>query len=420
MRIAKVDLDIRREALLRPFGFKGGHFTEKWLCQVELEGETGRRAAGQGGLAVLWSDAEVFSAHTETGGNLLMAAMLEHALQRVEGQAFDTPIHMLEAILQPVLEYGKTITGRTDLRTTFALNSLVALDNAAWILYARERNLTSFGALVPEVHRTALRHRHQALAGAPLISYKTRIDDIRRMVGAGCFFLKIKIGHPGGPREMLAADMQRLSEIHEAVGGWETPHTPDGKLRYYLDANGRYPDRDLLRRFLDHARKIGAFEQIAILEEPFDETLRIHVGDLGVRVAGDESCHGEREVRERVEMGYGAIALKPAGKTLSMSLRMATAAHESGVPCFVADSACPPLLVEWNKNVAARLAPLPGMHTGLLESNGAHYYVRWRQMIEEHPCCHARWLQIHDGLFCLDEEYYAASGGIFLSAPWSR
>ena len=44
---------------------------------------------------------------------------------------------------------------------------------------------------------------------------------------------------------------------------------------------------------LDHARKIGALDQIAIIEEPFPEELEVSVDDLGVRIAADESARAE-------------------------------------------------------------------------------------------------------------------------------
>ncbi len=34
-------------------------------------------------------------------------------------------------------------------------------------------------------------------------------------------------------------------------------------------------------RFLDHAKKIGAFGQIAVIEEPFGERNEVYVGDQG-------------------------------------------------------------------------------------------------------------------------------------------
>jgi hypothetical protein len=75
--------------------------------------------------------------------------------------------------------------------------------------------------------------------------------------------MKIKMGQPGAQEEMLEKDKARLSEIHAAIGHLETPHTKSGKIPYYFDANGRYESRETLQRLLDHARTIGAFEQIA-------------------------------------------------------------------------------------------------------------------------------------------------------------
>ncbi len=58
------------------------------------------------------------------------------------------------------------------------------------------------------------------------------------------------------------------------------------------------------------------FDQIAIIEEPFPEDADINVGDLGVRIAADESAHTAEDVIKRIQMGYKAIALKSAAKTL--------------------------------------------------------------------------------------------------------
>ena len=414
MKIGDVNLNIIREPLVKPFGFKGGFFTEKWVCQVELTSDSGNKATGQGGLAVLWSDATVFSAHTEVGGNLLMAAMLEHALTLVKGKSFTNPVEMIEFLDAPVYDYGRKITGNPELRHTFALNSLVALDNAAWLLYARENNINNFDCMIPEIYRPALSAKHEKLASVPLITYKVSIAELKELIDEGYFFLKIKIGQAGDEKQMLAADMARLTEVHNAISDCRTPFTENGKLLYYLDANGRYRTKDAMIKLLAHAETIGAFEQIVILEEPFDEKLNINVNDLGVRVAGDESCHSSIEVEQRIKMGYSAIALKPAGKTLSMSLKMAKAAYEAGIPCYVADSACTPATVEWNKNIAARLAPLPGMRIGLLESNGPHFYKNWRKLIMAQPFFGAVWQESHNGIFKLDDDYYDKSGGIFM------
>jgi len=413
MKITETNLNIIREPLVKPFGFKGSFFTEKWVCQVELTSDSGNKASGQGGLAVLWSDAAVFSAHSEVGGNILMAAMLEHALTLVKGKSFADPVEMLEFLDAPVYDYGCKITGNSQLRHTFALNPLVALDNAAWLLYAQESNIDNFDDMIPDAYRPALSAKHEKLASAPLVTYKVSIEELHELIDEGYFFLKIKIGQAGDEQQMLAADMARLTEVHNAIADCRTPYTENGKLLYYLDANGRYTTKAAMQKLLEHAKTIGAFEQIVILEEPFDENLDINVDDLGVRVAGDESCHGAAEVKQRMEMGYSAIALKPAGKTLSMSLKMAKAAYEYGVPCYVADSACTPATVEWNKNIAARLAPLPGMKIGLLESNGPHFYKHWKELIAAQPYPVAAWVEAHNGIFELNKDYYAKSGAIF-------
>ena len=42
-------------------------------------------------------------------------------------------------------------------------------------------------------------------------------------------------------------------------------------------------------------------------------------------------------------------------------------------------------MVDFNKNVASRIAPLPGMKIGVLESNGAQNYANWEKMRTYHP-----------------------------------
>ena len=84
-----------------------------------------------------------------------------------------------------------------------------------------------------------------------------------------------------------------------------------------------------------------------------------------------------------------------------------------GMECFVADNACVPVLVEWNKNVAARLPVFPGIKGGLMESNGPDNYANWDRMLSEYPIPDANWLRPIDGTFRLGANYYAHSGGIF-------
>ncbi|MBR4058400.1 MAG: hypothetical protein IKK03_01000 [Lachnospiraceae bacterium] len=120
-------------------------------------------------------------------------------------------------------------------------------------------------------------------------------------------------------------------------------------MMYYLDANGRYDTRGRLVEFLDYAKEIGAFERIMILEEPFAEENKINVSGLGVRVAADESADAPENVEERIALGYGAIALKPVAKTMSVSLQMLKVAEENNIPCFCADLTVNPVTREFNK-----------------------------------------------------------------------
>jgi hypothetical protein len=116
-------------------------------------------------------------------------------------------------------------------------------------------------------------------------------------------------------------------------------------------------------------------------------------------------------------MGYKAIALKPIAKTLSMSLKIAKIAHENNIPCFCADLTVSPIMVDWNKNFAARLAPLPGMKIGVLESNGHQNYKYWQEMKKYHPLAGSDWTETAAGLFHLDKSFYTTSGGIFQESP---
>jgi L-alanine-DL-glutamate epimerase-like enolase superfamily enzyme len=229
--------------------------------------------------------------------------------------------------------------------------------------------------------------------------------------------MKIKIGQPGTQEEMLEKDKERLSAIHMAIAGARTQHTRDGKLPYYFDANGRYEKKETLLKLLDHAKRIGAFEQIAIIEEPFAEELDIDITDIPVRIAADESAHTDKDALKRIQMGYKAIAVKAIAKTLSMTLKIIRVAHENKIPCFCADLTVNPILVEWNKNVAARLDPFPGLGLGLIETNGHQNYKNWETMRTYHPAPDSTWANTKNGVFELDDDYYKMSGGIFVQSP---
>ena len=413
-RVVRTDSTFEREPLLRPFGFKGGYMTEIWQAVVRVESASGRSRIGLGTQNVLWSDAAVFASRSEAAGNAAMYAVTEKALALArEAGPVGTPLELLDRVLEPAHAYACAVTGRPDLRKTFTLNALVPVDNAAWLLHADENGISGFDAMVPAEFHPALTSRHRLVAAIPLMAYAVPVPEIRAAAEQGFFFMKVKIGQPGTQEEMLERDKARLSEIHAAIGALGTPHTKDGRLPYYFDANGRYESKDTLRRLLDHARKIGAFDQIAVVEEPFPEEVEARVDDLGVRVAADESAHTDADAARRIDLGYGAIALKPIAKTLSMSLRIARLAHERGVPCFCADLTVNPILVDWNKVFAARLAPLPGLQMGLVETNGHQNYRNWEAMRRYHPCFGAPWTLPEKGVFRLDADFHARSGGLF-------
>lgn len=410
--INKVNSNFEREPLIRPFGFKGGYMTEIWQTASWIESDSGISKIGLCTQNVLWSDASVFTKYSESGGNALMYAMNEYALQIIKGRSFTDPVDFLDQIWKEVLAYGRTITGNDNLRETFALNALVGVDNAIWMLYAHENGLQNFDEMIPSKWRPAVSHKNKIVASIPLMAYSIPVNEIKQAVEDGYFFMKIKIGQPGTQDEMLEKDKTRLTEIHKAIGHYTTKHTKSGKLPYYFDANGRYEKKETLLKLIDHAKKIGAYDQIAIIEEPFPEELKIDVSDIPVRLAADESAHTDTDAKERLDMGYKAIALKAIAKTLSMTLKIANVARQNDVPCFCADLTVNPILIDWNKNVAARLDPFPGLGAGLLETNGHQNYKNWKTMEEYHPYTNAEWRKTADGVFNLDKDFYEKSGGI--------
>jgi L-alanine-DL-glutamate epimerase-like enolase superfamily enzyme len=418
IRISKVNSNFEREPLIRPFGFKGGYMTEIWQTASFLESSSGAHTIGLCSQSVLWSDAGVFAAHSESGGNAIMYALTEKALQIINGQTFTSPVDLLDDLFPEVYDLGKKFTSNPGLRKTFALNALVGVDNAAWLLYAKENGITTFDEMILPAYKPAFSNKHLKLAGIPLMAYTIPIEEIRSATDQGYFFMKIKIGQPGTQEEMLEKDKARLTAIHQAIGNVKTVYTQNGKLPYYFDANGRYEKKETLMKLLDHAGKIGAFDQIALIEEPFAEEIAIDVSDIPVRLAADESAHNVEDAIKRIQMGYKAIALKAIAKTLSMTMKIAQAAYEHNIPCFCADLTVNPVLVEWNKNVAARLSSFPGIgNLGLVESNGHQNYLNWNKMLEYYPQKNAQWVAVKNGVYELNDEYYRNGSGIFEPMP---
>ena len=270
IKIKNVSSSFERDSLY-PYRFGGGAVTQLWQTAAWLQSESGVSKIGLGTQSPLWSDSSVASAHSENGANALMFAMSEMALQLVKGNSFTDPLELLDTVLPEVHAYGKKITGESDLRKTFALNSLVCVDNAAWLLYAHENNIKTFDEMIPAEYRAGLSHRHEKVASIPSFPVGTKIEKIKTAADEGYFIMKLKTGSKGTQKEMLVHDIEFLSNVHKAIGHYETPHTQDGKIPYYIDPNGRYESKETLLRFLDYAKKIGAFDQIAVIEEPLAE-----------------------------------------------------------------------------------------------------------------------------------------------------
>lgn len=417
MRIVKTTCTYVPEKLKAPFGFKGGFLSELWqvVCRVETENSYG---IGVGVQSVLWSDAAVFTTNSEEIGNLYMYKVTMYALKLLEGRSGDTPIELIDGIYEETLRYAKGLTNvKANLRETFVRNALVAVDNALWQLYAKEKGKQDLMALLPEEFKASLSKKHEKLCNIPLVSYGVQEADIKRLLDDGTVLMKIKIGFDDNGKmskaEMLKWDKKRLEQIHGIAKSYKSAYTQSGNILYYLDANGRYDSVERLESLLDYAKEIGALESIVLLEEPFEEENKAFVGNLPVRIAADESVHSVKDVEERIELGYKAITLKPIAKTLSETLKILKKAYEKGVVCFCADLTVNPLLVEWNKNVAARIGTLPEMKIGILESNGEQNYVRWEDLYKAHPCKEKPFARCRRGLYTLDEEFFVISGGIF-------
>ena len=413
IRIRSVGLDFEREPLIRPTGFKGGYLTELWQPIARLESDSGQSHIGLGTQSVLWCDPRVLAKHSESAGNAMMLSVTDHALQMLVGESFTNPVELLDRILPDVHAFATRVTGVPDLRRTFALNALVPVDNAAWLLYAAENGITTFDEMIPAEYRSGLSNRNGTIASLPSVTYGLPIEDVVRAARDGYFVIKLKLGNPGTQAEMIEKDIARLTAVHRALNDIRTVHTKDGKLRYDLDPNQRYERKETLLRLLDAAKRIGAFDQIAFMEEPFADENDESVRDVPVRIVADESVTRAVDANRRIEQGYAGFALKGIAKTLSETLKIAKLAREQRLVCMAADLTVNPILVDWNKNVAARLAPFPGFTSGMMETNGHQQYRRWAEMTSWHPCADASWRRVDAGVFVLNDDFYTRSACIF-------
>lgn len=413
IQIVKTDSNFERETLIRPFGFKGAYLTELWQIITRLTSTSGIACIGLSTQSVLYGDADLFVKNTEATGNALMYALTNKALELVKERPFNNPIDLVEAILPKLLLAGKQLTNKSDLHINFSLNSLVSVDHAAWLLYAAENNISTFRELIPEDYKMALSAQNNKLAVMFQIPYGMPLEDIKSAAQQGYFVFKIKTGFPGNQETMLKNDMDRLTQIHDALKDVRTPYTLNGKILYTMDANGRYERKETLLRYLQHAGKIGALTQILFYEEPFPERNDELVSDIEIRIAGDESIYDEKSALKRLEQGYQAIVLKGIAKTLSLSMKIAKLARERNIPCSCSDLTVNPILIDWHKNLACSVAPFPGINMGLIETNGDMNYLNWDQLCSYHPANKAVWTNINEGIFHLNQDFHMRSGGIF-------
>lgn len=413
IEVVRTGLDFEREKLIRPFGFKGAYLTELWQVATKLGTASGVNKVGIGTQSVLYGDADLFAAHTETEGNALMFMVSGLAAKLIKKTPFRDPVMLQETIFPQLYAEAKQLTGKADLNTNFVYNALVGADNAAWLLYAAENKFSTFDDMVPEAYKKGLSHKNNKVAIMYPVPYGMPVKDLQLAAAEGYFVFKIKTGYPGTTAEMLEKDMERLSQVHQALKDLRTTQTPNGKLIYTMDANGRYEKKEWLMRYLDHAKKIGAFDHILFYEEPLAEHNEEDVSDTGIRIAADESVHDEASAIRRIEQGYKAMVLKGIAKTLSLSMKIARLAAEKHIPCLCADLTVNPVLIDWNKNLAARLMPFPGMGIGFMETNGDVNYRNWKTMQGYHPRAGASWMQARKGVFELNDDFYKQSGGIF-------
>lgn len=397
--------------LVAPFGFKGGASSFLFNTAAFLQSENAY-GVGLGTEGILWSDAKVFFGAGNLAGSAMMYIMTDRAVRLLQGQTFSHPDEALDFLLPQIYEYGKAVTANPALRMTFALNSLVPVDFAVWQLYFKENGLSSFDDIIPASAAPTLSCRHGTLACIPLISYGVSDGETLRLAESGTPLLKIKIG------KEYDWDIERVKRIHALVKDIANPYTESGHILYYLDANGRYESLDCIQRLLDALDRVGALGRVALLEEPFAEGSGIDVSSIPLTFAADESAHSDKDVEEMASLGYKAVALKPIAKTLTMTFRMLEAARRHGMKAFCADLTVNPIMVDWNKNVAARLSPIDGMKIGAIESNGPQNYVKWEEMLARHPLGDAEWIREKNGVFRTGEGFFAESGGIFRDSAY--
>lgn len=229
IRLVRARSDFVREKLIRPFGFKGGYLTELWQIVSSMQSDSGISKIGIATQSVLYGDAGLFTLHSEANGNALMDVLANKALELVKQTPFINPVELIHTILPDVIA-GKKITGKSNLNVNFVCNALVSVDNAAWLLYAAENKLSSFEAMIPAPYKQALSHHNDKIAIMYQIPYGMPMQDLKTAASKSYFIFKIKTRSPGSQSEMLAADIARLTLIHQTLKEVRTNQTADGKF----------------------------------------------------------------------------------------------------------------------------------------------------------------------------------------------
>ena len=405
MKIDRTAIGIEAEKLKSPFGFKGSYADGLWQTIVGL-GSGEMKSCGIAVQSVLWSDASVFADYGQDGGNQLMYDLAEYAVRELSGMDFDNPIEANDYLFEKCYRRIKDITGRSDIRKTFVLNALVPVDMAFWLLWARTKSISRYDDMTAGYEKY-LSVKHDKIAAIPLITYGVTENEILRLLNDGHFFLKIKIG------KEPQWDKERVLQVWNLAKDISSEHTVTGKPVLYLDANGRYKNKNDLMEFLDFLEKKDILRHVGVFEEPFDETAEIDVSDVPCVLAIDESAHSVEDSIIKFQQGYGAVALKAVAKTLSESLKILRTATDRGIKCFTADLTVGPWQLEWNRNLAARIPALDCVKTGLLESNGDMNYTDWGRLKGYHPLGNGSWVDARDGLFDL-KDFYDEDGGLFM------
>lgn len=412
MKVKNTAIYTIKEPLVAPFGFKGRYVDTLWHTIVKGESDT-CVAVQPSVQSVLWSDEQVFERFDHDEANEKMQEITRFVLSLAEGNNLMRPDIFLKNNFEQIKAKADEICGLT-VKPTFVLNALVGVDIMLWSLWARERGISAFDGIIPEYATAAMSHRTTTLAHIPLVTYGTRLDDIKELLDEKCAVLKIKIGykspdadsHEEDMAKMLAWDKRRIYDIHVLARDYKTTLTDNGNVKYYLDANGRYDSRERLEELLDYIEQIGALDEILIVEEPFPADSGLDVSGLPVIVAGDESAHSAEDVERLLSLGYRAFALKPIAKTMSETFRMLEVINNANAYCFCADLTVAPLLVVWNMQFASRIPPLKGLNCGCIEINGNVNYPDWNDMKALLP----RGVKLEDhvnGVYSLDQSFFS-------------